>query len=247
MHVTTTAEVLNQMFRPVYAISSSCVVVFDNEGVRIPGADPTYLSIVDIEVPSKVFDSYSGEGIKLGLDLNRLMEILEMTDGESHSRLSLDEDNQLLNLQVENKEFVLGLVNLDAVPKQTDIPEIRYPVNFEIPQTTLADTIRTASVFSEKVTFEVEDGEKSIIARAEGDIDWTRVNLSKDPDVSVSRTADVTCSFSIDSLKNIVSVIPESTDILIELAHDRPIILNYSMIESASTVEFTFAPWHDAS
>lgn len=247
IRVETTAGVLNQIFRPVNAISESCKVRFNPEGIHIPGADPLNLAAVDVEVGRDAFDRYEADGALLGIHFEKLMKILGSVDPSDTAHLHLDTEKRLLELQVGHKKFILGLVQLDAVPTQPHIPDVAYPVQFSISQLDLADTIETAKVFADEVAFEISDGDNYVTVRAQGDIDRTIVKLNQGEELEFLETSNVKNSFSINLLDDAVSVIPDNKSAEVELAHDRPIVISYNAIQEEMDVTFTLAPWKEVT
>lgn len=246
IRVETTAGILSEIFRPINAISDSCRIQFDQDGIVIPGAGPLNLAVVDIVVDKNAFKTYRTDGPVLGIKLGKIIDIINMASPSDKATLTLDDERNMLELELGHKEFVLGLVQLDSVPSQPDIPDTSYPVRFEIPQTVLSDTIDTASIFSDKITFEAMDESKHVVAKAEGDIDKTKVRLIHGNDIKSVKTAPIENSFGLGLLDDIVPVIPNKEDVEVKLAHDRPMILSYSSVDDFMDVSYTIAPWKQA-
>jgi len=247
VRVETTVGVLDQIFRPINAISDSCKVHFDPDGIHIPGAHPMNLAAVDIDIDQSAFDAYEADGDILGIHLEKLMKTLSKVNSSDEAVLQLDAESRLLELNTGYKKFVLGLVQLDSVPEQPPIPDVSYPVSFDVSQKAFADAIDTADLFADKVTFDVSKQSDHVLVLAKGDIDKTRVKLSKDEELEKLETGDVRNSFGLSLLYDAISVIPDERNIHVELAHDRPIIISYSAVDGELDASLTIAPWKEAT
>lgn len=247
IRVETKAGVLDQIFRPINAISNSCKAHFNPDGIHIPGADQMNLAAVDVDVNRGAFESYEADGEILGIHLEKLMDALSRVNSSDKAYLNFDMERRLLELNVGYKEFVLGLVQIDSVPTQPHIPDVHYPVQFEVPQEAFADAIDTADVFADKVTFDVSDESDHILVLAEGDIDRTKVKLTRGRELDSLESSNIRNSFGLGLLDDAISVIPKGNNVNVELAHDRPISLAYTGIDDEMNVEFMIAPWKEAA
>lgn len=242
LSVTTDPDSLNKIFSPVDAIAESCVVQFTEDGVVIPGTDGANMAIVDVKVSEHAFYDFESDGHRLGIALEKLMNVISMFDDSDEIQISLDEESELLRLEIENKQFVLGLLSHEAVPSQPNVPDVEYPIEFWTTQEILEGTVSAADLFAEKVTFQAEPGSDVVEVMARGDIDRTRIELPGRSTIG----GEIKCSFKLDLLSRIVSVIPSNTEPHVKLAHDRPMVIEYSILDEHGEVHFKLAPWQDS-
>lgn len=245
LNLRTEVGVLHEIFSPVDALADSCEIQFSNQGLKIPAGDRMNIAIADIEVLPSAFESYEAENTRLGLQMQKLTKALGMADNADIAQLYLDEDD-FLHIKVSNKEFVLGLVSLDSVPKQPGLPKVNYPAHFSIDKATLQDAIRTAGVFSDKVTIEVDGENQIVMFQAEGDIDRTTVSLTGS-ELNKKQLADAENSFSQDYLNNLITTIPDDTEVSIKMDQNRPLKLSHPIADGKGSIEFTIASWKEGT
>lgn len=233
---------LRQIFSPINKIAESCEIRFTEDGLYIPAADLTSIAIADIFVESSSFQVYESEGERIGLQLSKLTDILSMAQDEDFLKLHLDNDN-LLHIEVENKEFVLGLVSLDSVPKQPSIPDYEYSTEFSLESAILEDSVKTTGVFADKIIFNIDETNEVIEMRAKGDIDRTCVTLGRS-DLEDYRLRNLENSFSQGYLSDIMSVIPNDTIAIVRMTASHTMEIEYPIINGGGNVVFTLAPWN---
>lgn len=235
---------LSQIFQPIDVLSESCEIRYFEDGIRIPSVNKSKTIYEMVNVKKSAFDTFEEGNNKIGLGLEKLINVIDLRDPSEIVHFYLDEEKRYLRLDVGNKHFILGLLSLDAVPKPPEMPEVIYPVEFEISEEAFIDTIKTADVFGDKITFKVEKGKSSVEAVAQGDID--RINEENIASLNSSPNGAVVCEFGLRFLTDIVSVIPNDVDVEIKLAHDRPMFIKYPIIDGDGSVTFHVAPWAES-
>lgn len=245
LNLKTSIGNLKQIFSPVDEIADSCEVRFGENGLYIPAADRMSIAIADIHVDPDSFKKYDADGERVGLQLSKLTDVLSMAEDGDTTNIYLDDEN-LLHIEVENKESVLGLVSLDSVPKQPGIPDYEYGTTFSIEKSEFDDAVKTAGVFADKIVFEVDEENQTVQMKAEGDIDRTCVTLDKD-DFDSQKLRNLENSFSQNYLNDIVSVIPSETIITIRMTESHTMELEYPVIDEGGKVVFTIAPWNEGT
>lgn len=203
------------------------------------------IAIADIHVDSSLFEEYQSDGERVGIQLTKLTDVLSMAKDGDSAHIFLDDEN-LLHIEVENKEFVLGLVSLDSVPQQPGIPEYEYNTEFSLEKSLFEDSVRTAGVFAEKIVFQVDEERETVQMKAEGDIDRTCVTLEKS-DFEDCNLYNLKNSFSQGYLSDIVSVIPNETTTTIRMTASHTMELEYPIISDGGKVVYTLAPWNEGT
>lgn len=242
MNITTTVGVLEQLLGPVDAIADSCKIKFNQEGINIPATDPMKISMVDISVPRHAFNAYNGDRLVIGIHLDRITKLLSEIESEETAHLKYDSSKNRLELNVNRKSFTLGLVQLDAIDQPPTVPQIRYPAEFTCEYSVLEDTVNTAEIFDNKITFDFSNSEGCVFVHASGDIDKTTVKITRDELMGLE-TANIENSFSIDILSDIVSVIQSGSEIQVQIDDVKPAKIGYSIVEGEGEVKFQLAPW----
>lgn len=242
MDITTTVGVLKQLLGPVDAIADSCKIRFNQEGVNIPATDPMKISMVDISVPKEAFNAYNGDGLVIGIHLDRITRLLSEIDSEETAHLEYDPSGNRLELNVNRKSFILGLVQLDAIDQPPTVPQIQYPAEFTCEYSVLEDAVNTAEIFDNKITFEFSTSEDCVFTHASGDIDKTTVKITRN-ELKKLETANIENSFSIDILSDIVSVIPSGSEVQVRIDDVKPAEIGYSIVDGEGDVKFQLAPW----
>src|SRR3989338_4247773 len=72
------------------------------EGMSIKTVDPAHVAMVDISLGSKAFQEYKATDLELGIDLDKLKELLALGSGDDAIGLEFKEDQNRLVVTVGN-------------------------------------------------------------------------------------------------------------------------------------------------
>lgn len=244
LDIVTKVQLFRQAFFPVNTLTDECLVHFYDDGIVIPAVDRARMATVDVTVQASAFSAYDSSGLDLGIKLKKLSDALNMAKNSDMARMHFDEENRLLELNAGNKEFILGLLNQDEILSQPEMPNVDHPVQFTISQEDLEDTIKTADLFADELTFACSADSQQIDVLAQGDVDRTVVELTDELDDLTA--GDIENKFSLKYLNKIVSGIPSNTDVKIQLSHDRPIEIHYSIADGFGRVSYALAPYQSS-
>jgi hypothetical protein len=239
---------LRKVFGPVNVLADSCEIIMRSGGLDIPAADRIGVAMASISVSSSSFSTYHSESRRIGLQIGKLLKVLDMSDDTSKISLLMEEDGDgLVKLRVDNKESQLGLISLDSVPKQPGLPEYEFSCEFEIGREYLIDAIETTGVFSDKLIFDIDEGANCVFLRGVSDIDRTSVEL-ENSEISVNRLGSTKNSFDQNYLLDLIKMVPKNTDITIKLGDSVPLRFRYPIFQDGDgSVEVTLAPWKEGS
>ncbi|WP_436343103.1 hypothetical protein [Natronorubrum sp. FCH18a] len=238
-------NLFKQTFLPVNTLTDECLVHFYEDGIAIPAVDRARMATVDVTIQASAFSSYNSSGLDIGIKLKKLSDALNMAKNSDMARMHFNEEDRLLELNAGNKEFVLGLINQDEILNQPEMPNIDHPVRFTISQDELEETIKTAELFSDELTFVCSSDSQQIDVLAQGDVDRTVVELTNE-ELEDLIVGNIENEFSLKYLKKIVSGIPSDTAVDIQLSHDRPIEIHYSIADGLGRVSYALAPYQSS-
>ena len=88
------------------AIASLAVIVDEvrfrikPEGISVKAVDPANVAMVIFELGSSAFDEYSADELEIGIDLNKITDLLGITDKGDTVRMELEEGSHKLLIDV---------------------------------------------------------------------------------------------------------------------------------------------------
>jgi proliferating cell nuclear antigen len=184
--------------------------------------------MVDLSLSSDAFESYETDGDLVGINLDRLSDVVGMADSNAPVTLDLDADSRKLTVSADGLEFTLATIDPDSIRQEPDIPDLDLPATYVLEASELSRCWRAADMVSDHVTVCGEDGDRLHVT-AEGDTDDVAVTLDGD-DLLDGRTDEMGVSslFSLDYLLDMDTAIPSGTEISVRLGDEFPAKLRWS-------------------
>jgi len=94
------ADVLETTIDAVSCLVDECKIHLDPDGLTIRAVDPANVGMVALGLDAAAFESYAAGGGTIGVDLERLSDVVGMGNAGDLVRLELDEDTRKLHIEV---------------------------------------------------------------------------------------------------------------------------------------------------
>lgn len=228
---TKNTNLLTKSLETITPLIQETNVRFRDEGIYIKAIDKTQILLVDFFMSKKAFDTYVVEPSLVGLNIQELKNMLSRSFGEDKLQLNLKEqglDIQLLG-KIERKFYMSFL---DLSEQDINLPEIRYEVEFNITAGLLKEILTDINLVASTIIFKINDGKLMIEATGEkGNIKTTL------PEIKVKSKKNFSAKFSLSFLRNIVKSMDNDKELLIKLAEDVPIYIEYTLSKDC-TIKF---------
>jgi len=172
---------------------------------------------------------------KINVDTEELMKVLRRARAGDRLIITSDDANLILTFEGEaTRQFKIRLIDIEYETPQP--PEIRYENEFEVPFSLLKDAIADIDIFSDKITFQVDEEKFIISSKGEfGDamIEYYHGEKIKEPARSV---------YSLDKIREMLKADRFSETATINLGNDMPLKLTLKMPEDEGELSFLLAP-----
>jgi len=80
------------------------------------------------ELGSSAFDEYSADECEIGIDLNKITDLLGITDKSDTIRMELEEENHKLLINVGGLSYTLSLLDPSTIRAEPRVPQLELPV-----------------------------------------------------------------------------------------------------------------------
>lgn len=235
------AETLQTMIDSVSALVDETKVHFNENSLDIRAVDPANVGMVDQSLEAAAFESYSGDGELIALNLTRFEDIISMASSGKLVELTLNLERGQLNIQFNGLTYNLALIDPDSVRQEPDIPDLDLSAEVVAETGTLDRGIKAADMVSDHIEMAFDEEEEEFVISAEGDTD--DVDLRTDADDMIDYTPGrATSLFSLEYLKDMTKAIPSDAAVTIELGEEFPVKLHYDYAESLGHATYMLAP-----
>lgn len=232
---------LNTTLSVIYPLTDFCVIDFEESGITIPITSDSGIASALIELNQNGCESYTSDGYSLGVNLQRIKNILQNAPNNSQVHFNFDEEDRRFVMNIDGQEYKLGLIEQEHINNRFRRPELDLSTRITIENTDFDRSVKAADMLTDYITLRVDEESRQFIMEAMGDVDITRQELNED-DLVDATFGRANSTFSLDYLSEFNKCIPEGTNISIDLGYDRPCIFSYKFADDQGDVQFVIAP-----
>jgi proliferating cell nuclear antigen len=238
------AKFLKDMMGAISILVDEATFDVTPEGIKLRAMDPSRVAMVDFEWPKTIFDEYScGEPMKMCINISEMLKLLRRTGKDESVELSLDEKTGKLKIAIKgNYSRTFNMPTLEAMDEEVPTPKVTFNVCAKTTTQGLREAIEDASLVSDHVKIEAENGKMTL--NAAGDIMGAKIEFAEGSDVLLEMNAKEVskATFSLSYLSEIVrAALPTSEIVIIEFSTDMPIQLDFKQ-EKEGKLKFFLAP-----
>ncbi|MBI2564413.1 proliferating cell nuclear antigen (pcna) [Candidatus Woesearchaeota archaeon] len=213
----------------------------NKEGLELVAMDPANVAMVVFKLLSSNFSEFQVDDKKeLALNLANLKQVLKRSSASDVVSLEV-EDNKLKVQLRSNSTRTFHLPLLDLEEREQKIPNLKFPVQAEMPSDVLNQAVEDSTVVSESVTLEIEPQKFSVLA--EGDLSKAHVEIPADETVKITSetSANVRAKYSVEYLKKMMQGSKLADKVTVFLNQNYPLKLEYKVVDKL-LLNFILAP-----
>jgi proliferating cell nuclear antigen len=233
------AEVLKTVLDAVSTLVDEAKIQVTPDGISLKAVDPAHVAMVDLTIGKKAFQEYKATEMDLGVDLDKLKDILKLAGPQDLIDLEYKEDAHRLVFRIGHITRRMALVDTANLgdPK---VPNLNLPNTVTVLAGELQQGIKASEAVSDHITL-VAHG-KSFELIADGDTDQVHLNLA-DGDIIKIQAPDKSRSlFSLDYFSNMSKVVRAGDPITLHLGSDYPVKIEFDIADGAGHITYLLAP-----
>jgi proliferating cell nuclear antigen len=227
------------------AIASLAVIVDEvrfrikPEGISVKAVDPANVAMVIFELGSSAFDEYSADESEIGIDLNKITDLLGITDKGDTVRMELEEGNHKLLIDVGGLSYTLSLLDPSTIRAEPRVPQLELPAKVVMNGADLRRAVKAAEKISDHMLMGVAGD--TFFMEAKGDTDQVRLEMGRDQLIDL-KTGEASSLFSLDYLTDIVKPTNKVNEVSLSLGRDFPVIIDFEIANGAGRISYLLAP-----
>lgn len=225
----------------VGALVEECKIHLNEDSVDIRAVDPANVGMVDLTIDTSAFEAYNGTGDTIGIDLDRLDQIIGMAGSGTLLNINLNEETRKLNIEFDGLSYTLALIDPDSIRQEPDVPDLDLPgeVVVDIPQ--LHRGVTASDMVSDHISLSIDTEAEEFQMSAEGDTDDVNLGLEEDDlvDLVVGPADSI---YSLDYLGDMVTAMPKDGEARLELGEEFPVKFHFDLADGAGTATYMLAP-----
>lgn len=241
LKATINTDTFKELIDVTAAMVTECRMHVSPEGFKMRAVDTANVAMVSLELSSSAFASYNATDNEIGVDINKMKNIIAMMEKDEILSLELPEEGHKIEMSFSGYKYSIALLDVNTVRKDPNPPSISLPGKVVISGTALNNSIKAAALVSDKIAFGINPDKGVFYMEADGDMDHIYYELAKEDLVSFI-PAEARSLFSLDYLKDLGRVMNKSDQVEIHIGVDHPVKFVFSIANGKGHVEYLLAP-----
>jgi len=234
-------DVFKEAIDVIAALVTECRLHIGPEGINTRAVDTANVAMISLTLSSGAFTSYDATETEIGLDINKMKNIVGMMGKDEILSLELPDDGHKMEMAFGGYKYSIALLDVNTVRKDPNLPSIDLPGKAVISGSDLNSSIKAASLVSDKIAFGINPEIPAFFMEADGDTDHINLELEKDQLESIT-PAEAKSLFSLDYLRDMGKVMSRSDSVEIDIGIDHPVKFGFGIAKGNGKVEFLLAP-----
>ena len=233
------SEVLKEITDVISTLVDEAKFNLGPDSLTVRAVDPAHVAMVDMEIGKDAFEDFKADEGELGLDLDKIKEVLRLARAGDVISLEHDEDRNRLVVKVGNITRHMALVDTAGM-SDPKIPNLDLPAKLVVRTDELRQGIKASESVSDHIALlATPDGFEMV---SEGDADSVRLDLPKDLLDELQSKEKVRSLFPLDYFSNMVKALSSAKTVTILLGNDYPVRMEFSLAGDAGNATFLLAP-----
>jgi len=216
-----------------------------SDGVHITALDPAHVALIQIAMPVETFLEYDvkdvgDEGLKVGFNVATIAKIVKR--GKKGDKLEIEATEEKV------KWSIVGATTKRYTFLNLDVPEPEIPeasLEFNVKLTMIVDPfkniLKDVEVVGDTVELEAPDNEVFIVRGVGATVSESKIKSDSPAVVEYEVKEPSKSSYSVDYLKNILSLTKVADAVIIEFSSEMPLRLQFRL-PAGGEVTYLLAP-----
>ena len=238
-HAKVRSETLKGIVEIISTLVDEAKFNVNSDGFSLKAVDPAHVAMVDMEVDKVAFEEFVADDAELGIDLDKIKDVLRLARSGDIIDIEQDEDRNRLIINVGNVSRRMNLVDTTGM-SDPKVPNLDLPTKISVVVDELQKGIRAAESVSDHIALNANlDGFEMF---SEGDTDTVSLKLDKESLVSLESEEEVRSLFPLDYFSNMIRAISSGTVVEISLGNDYPVKMKFDVADGNGRVNYLLAP-----
>lgn len=233
------SDTLKGLVNVISTLIDEVKFTIDSEGMSLKAVDPAHVAMIELKIGAKAFESYSATDTEIGLDLDKVKDVLKLSSSGDIISMEQDEEHGRIIFKVGNITRRMNLVDTSSM-SDPKVPQLDLSATIVVPVSELQRGMKASENISDHIAL-IADPD-SFELTCEGDTDSASLKLDKSQLVSINVTEHVCSLFPLDYFLNLIKAVPSDMNVKIELDNDYPVKLLFDLADGNGTVEYLLAP-----
>ena len=232
-------EVLRELVEVISTLVSEVKLTVSKDGIDVKAVDPSHVAMLVLSLKKSAFVEFTGEPTEIGIDIEKLKEVLRLSKPGDDIDLQYDGGKNRLVVKVGKVTRHMSIVDPAGItdPK---VPNVTPPGTAVVKMEELRQGIRGSESISDHVTLTLDT--EGFTMHSEGETDRVDMTL---PKASLSRhevKEPVKSMYPLDFFSSMVKSITTSEDVTLHVGNEYPLKIEFTIADGKGEGRFLLAP-----
>ncbi|HEV2316258.1 MAG TPA: DNA polymerase sliding clamp [Thermoplasmata archaeon] len=235
-------EVLREAVEVISTLVSEVKLSVSKDGIEVKAVDPSHVAMLVLKLKNTVFEEFTGEPTEIGVDVEKIKEVLRLSKPGDLIDLQYDGGKNRLVVSVGKVTRHMSVVDPAGItdPK---VPNVNPPAMVAVKMDELRQGIRGSESISDHVTLILEPN--GFTMHSEGETDRVDLHIPKDGSGGLSKLEvkeSVRSMYPLDFFSSMVKSITSSDEATLHVGNEYPLKIEFSLAGGRGEGRFLLAP-----
>jgi proliferating cell nuclear antigen len=232
-------EVLREIVEVISTLVSEVKLGVSKDGVDVKAVDPSHVAMLVLKLNKGAFEEFTGEPTEIGIDVEKLKEVLRLSKPGDVLDLQFDGGKNRLVISVGKVTRSMSIVDPAGItdPK---VPNVNPPGIAVVKMDELRQGIRGSETISDHVTLMLDpDG---FTMHSEGETDRVDLKIPKEGLPKLEVKEKVKSMYPLDFFSSMVKSITSSEEVTLHVGNEYPLKIEFAVAGGRGDGRFLLAP-----
>ncbi len=230
-------ETLREVVEVVSTLVSEVKLGLSKDGLEAKAVDPSHVAMLVLKLQKAAFEEFTGEPTEVGVDVEKLKEVLRLSKPGDLIDIQYDGKNRLV-ASVGRVTRQMAIVDPAGItdPK---VPNVSPPASVTVKTEDMRQGIRGSESFTDHVTLTLEPD--AFTMHSEGDTDRLDLRIPKDTLPKLDVKESVKSMYPLDFFSAMVKSIA-AEDTTLHVGNEYPLKVEFAMSGGRGEGRYLLAP-----
>jgi proliferating cell nuclear antigen len=232
-------EVLREAVEVISTLVSEVKLSVSKDGIEVKAVDPSHVAMLVLKLKPTVFEEFTGEPTEIGIDVEKIKEVLRLSKPGDILELQYDGGKNRLVVSVGKVTRQMSVVDPAGItdPK---VPNVSPPGVAIVGMEELRQGIRGSESISDHVTLELDP--EGFTMHSEGETDRVDLHIPKSGLKKLEVKEKVRSMYPLDFFSSMVKSITSSDLATLHVGNEYPLKIEFAVAGDRGEGRFLLAP-----
>lgn len=227
---------LEQVLKSASTIVEEIRFICTDEGINFRFMDPSHVALIDIGLPSQLFEKYEANRAVFALRTDEAFKIVKQFDKDSILNLEIKDSE---HITISDHELSYELKLIEAIDDKMPLPKIPYDSLISLGTKSLRNFLTRIEAVSSYCTLKTENNKAFILGS--GDLGKCKISLDKEKLTDLKIKEESEAAFSLEYIIPYLKSMTENYIQTFEFSSQKPLRID-SKITNIGHWHFYLAP-----